>query len=127
MSEKSPQVSRDLSTPALLGGKPVGKVSSPPYPSFSDRARKRVGEILETGRTIGLNREVAEIREAEEAISRYHDNRYCLGTSSGHGALQMALAGLEIGPGDEVITTPYTWGASVSCILHQGALPVFAD
>jgi dTDP-4-amino-4,6-dideoxygalactose transaminase len=39
----------------------------------------------------------------------------------------MALAGLEVGPGDEVITTPFTWGASVSCILHQGAVPVFAD
>nr|MBP9899829.1 DegT/DnrJ/EryC1/StrS family aminotransferase [Verrucomicrobiota bacterium] len=38
-----------------------------------------------------------------------------------------ALAGLEICGGDEVITTPYTWGASISCILHQNAIPVFVD
>lgn len=112
---------------ALLGGEPVGKVSYPSFPRFSARARRRVQELLETGKTIGLGRDVPEIREAEQALSRYHDGRHCLGTSSGHGALQMALAGLEIGPGDEVITTPYTWGASISCILHQGALPVFAD
>jgi dTDP-4-amino-4,6-dideoxygalactose transaminase len=39
----------------------------------------------------------------------------------------MSLVGLEIEPGDEVITTPYSWGASVSCILHCGAIPVFTD
>jgi dTDP-4-amino-4,6-dideoxygalactose transaminase len=47
--------------------------------------------------------------------------------SSGHASLQMSLVGLEIEPGDEVITTPYSWGASTSCILHCGAIPVFTD
>jgi dTDP-4-amino-4,6-dideoxygalactose transaminase len=37
------------------------------------------------------------------------------------------LIGLEISSGDEVITTPYTWGASISCILHNNSIPVFAD
>jgi dTDP-4-amino-4,6-dideoxygalactose transaminase len=50
-----------------------------------------------------------------------------LGTSSGHAALHSALIGLEVSSGDEVITTPYTWGASISCILHNNAVPVFAD
>jgi dTDP-4-amino-4,6-dideoxygalactose transaminase len=50
-----------------------------------------------------------------------------LGTSSGHAALQSALIGLEISSGDEVITTPYSWGASVSCILHNNAIPIFTD
>lgn len=114
-------------TLAFLGGDPVGKVDYPAFPQFSTRAKRRVQELLDSGKTIGLNRAIPEIREAESAISNYHDGLHCLGTSSGHGALQMALAGLEIGPGDEVITTPYTWGASISCILHQGAIPVFAD
>ena len=112
---------------ALLGGKPVGKVDYPPFPNFTKRAKDRVVQLLDAGKTIGLNRAIPEIKEAEKAISRYHGGLHCLGTSSGHGALQMGLAGLEIGPGDEVITTPYTWGASISCILHQGAIPVFAD
>jgi dTDP-4-amino-4,6-dideoxygalactose transaminase len=38
-----------------------------------------------------------------------------------------ALIGLELTGGDEVITSPYTWGASISCVLHNGAMPVFAD
>jgi dTDP-4-amino-4,6-dideoxygalactose transaminase len=125
---KAKKVSRStVSQLALLGGKKVGEVTSPTYPKFSARARRRVDELLVAGRTIGLNREIKEIREAEAAVSRYHGGLHCLGTSSGHGALQMALAGLDIGPGDEVITSPYTWGASISCILHQGAIPVFAD
>ncbi|MGH8017000.1 MAG: DegT/DnrJ/EryC1/StrS family aminotransferase [Opitutaceae bacterium] len=81
-----------------------------------------------SGKLFGLGRKhVPEIGEAEEALSRYHAGRHVLATSSGHGALQAALAGLEICCGDEVITTPYTWGASTSCILHQNAIPVFVD
>ena len=112
---------------ALLGGTPVGAIETPPFPTYSARAKRRVVELLDTGHTIGLGKHDKIIKEAEDAISHYHGGLHCLGTSSGHGALQMALAGLEIGPGDEVVTTPYTWGASVSCILHQGAIPVFAD
>jgi perosamine synthetase len=113
---------------ALCGGSPVGPVQIHPFPRFTETAIQRVTDLLRAGKTIGLNRgHVPEIGEAEAAISAYHGGRHVLGANSGHGALQMALAGLEIGPGDEVITTPYTWGASISCILHQGAIPVFAD
>lgn len=112
---------------ALLGGKPAGPVRQHAHPQFSGRAKRRVVELLDTGHTVGLGKHDPVIREAEDAISRYHGGLHCMGTSSGHGALQMALAGLEVGPGDEVITTPYSWGASISCILHQGAIPIFAD
>jgi dTDP-4-amino-4,6-dideoxygalactose transaminase len=47
--------------------------------------------------------------------------------SSGTAALMAMLLGHEIGEGDEVITTPYTWGATVSAVLAVGAIPVFAD
>ncbi len=118
-------VSNDL---ALLGGQPIGKIESPHFPFYTARAIKRVGQLLVDGKAVGLGKSHSpEIVEAEEAVSAYHGGQHCLTTSSGHGALQMALAGLEIGPGDEVITTPYTWGASISCILHQGAIPIFAD
>lgn len=113
---------------ALLGGPKVGDVVCSPFPTFTDRAIDRAAEMLRTGKLYGLGRKhVPEIGEAEEVISRYHGNRHVLATASGHSALQSALAGLEICGGDEVITTPYTWGASVSCILHQNAIPVFAD
>ncbi len=112
---------------ALCGGQPVGAVEMPQFPRFTEHAIERATSLLRQGRTVGLGRGCPEVAEAEAAISAYHGGRHVLGTNSGHGALQMALAGLEIGPGDEVITTPYTWGASTSCILHQGAVPIFAD
>lgn len=113
---------------ALLGGTPVGTVTGSKFPDFSERAIARVGDVLRAGHAIGLGRfHSPEITEAEAAISAYHGGRRALALASGHAALQAALAGLEICSGDEVITTPYTWGASISCILHQNAVPVFAD
>lgn len=113
---------------ALLGGTPVGEVVYSKFPQFSERAIERVGDVLREGKAVGLGRfHSPEIAEAEETISRYHGGREVLACSSGHAALQGALAGLEICGGDEVITTPYTWGATVSCILHQNAIPVFVD
>ncbi len=113
---------------ALLGGTPVGKVTYPKFPRFTEAAVLRAADVLRAGKLFGLGRKHSpEIAEAEAAISRYHGNRHVLATASGHGALQSALAGLEICCGDEVITTPYTWGASISCILHQTAIPVFVD
>ena len=112
---------------ALLGGKPVGGAKIPKYPHFDKSAIGKVVEVLETGNTVGLGRTNPVIAKAEKAISKYHDGRHALTVNSGHAALMCALMGLEIGPGDEVITTPYTWGASTSCILDVGAIPVFAD
>lgn len=113
---------------ALLGGTAVGEVTYSKFPHFSERALARVTEVLRAGKAIGLGRfHSPEIEEAELTISRYHGGREVLACSSGHAALQGALAGLEICSGDEVITTPYTWGASISCILHQNAIPVFVD
>ena len=126
MSTTTPTtVSRNL---ALNGGTPVGEVTYSKFPLFSETAIERVGQVLREGKAIGLGRfHSPEITEAEQTISQYHGGREVLACSSGHAALQGALAGLEICGGDEVITTPYTWGASTSCILHQNAIPVFVD
>ncbi|HQK95029.1 MAG TPA: DegT/DnrJ/EryC1/StrS family aminotransferase [Armatimonadota bacterium] len=115
------------STLALLGGTPTGPVAPEPHPRFTPDVIDRVSDLLRRGCTVGLNKHVAEIREAEESIAAWQGVSHCLGTSSGHAALHCCLMGLEISSGDEVITTPYTWGASTSCILHNNAIPVFAD
>ena len=115
-------------TLAVLGGTPaISAESEGPYPRFTDDAIDRVVTLLRKGTTVGLNKQCAEIDEAEAAIADWQGVRHCLGTSSGHGALHSALIGLEVTSGDEVITTPYTWGASTSCILHNNAIPIFAD
>jgi len=63
----------------------------------------------------------------EEAFARYVGIKYALPVSSGQTALNSALAGAGVGPGDEVIVVSFTWVASVSCVLHMNAIPIFAD
>ena len=52
---------------------------------------------------------------------------YVVGLGSGSSALYLALRSLNIGPGDEVITTPFTWIITINAILEVGAKPFFAD
>jgi perosamine synthetase len=111
---------------ALLGGEPAGVSGAGRWPRFDPEAIARVVELLERGETVTLGKR-GVIEEAETALSAYHGGRHVLALNSGHAGLHAALMGLEIGPGDEVITTPYTWGASIACILHAGAVPVFVD
>jgi dTDP-4-amino-4,6-dideoxygalactose transaminase len=113
---------------ALLGGDPIFTTPpTPTYPVFSQTARQRVDQLLEDGPMLGLSKATREIEEVEDALAHYFNVPKALGTNSGHAALHASLIGLEIGEGDEVVTSPYSWGASVSCILHTGAVPVFAD
>jgi len=112
---------------ALLGGPRLGSVAPDQHPTFSKRALQRATRLLEKGATVGLGKHHAIIREAEEAIAEWQGAKNCMVVSSGHASLQISLLGLDVGPGDEVVTTPYSWGASTSCILHCGAVPVFTD
>jgi perosamine synthetase len=53
--------------------------------------------------------------------------RYCAGVSSGTAGLHLAMRLADVGPGDEVITSPYSFVASANCAIYEGATPVFAD
>ena len=68
-----------------------------------------------------------EVRAFEEAFAAYCQARYAVGVSSGTAAIELVLRALNIGPGDEVVTTPFTFIASAEAISAAGATPVFAD
>jgi len=63
----------------------------------------------------------------EKRFARYHARRYAVMVNGGTAALHLGLAACGIEPGDEVITSPYSWGATTGCILHHNAIPVFSD
>jgi dTDP-4-amino-4,6-dideoxygalactose transaminase len=91
-----------------------------------DIGEEEIAEVVETLRSGWLTTGSRTAR-FEDDFKTYCGARYALAVNSGTAALHLALAGLDIGSGDEVITTPLTFCATVNAILHVGATPVLAD
>ena len=68
-----------------------------------------------------------EVRELESKLCGYTGSKHCITVSSGTDSLLIALMALGVGPGDEVITVPYTWISTAEVIALLGAKPVFVD
>ena len=83
----------------------------------------RMRAVLEHGQFI-MGPEIAEL---ETALANYVGQKHCISVSSGTASLEIAMRALKIGPGDEVITVPFTWISSAETISLVGARPVFVD
>ena len=97
--------------------------STPEGYTLREDIEKRIKCVLDHGKYI-LGPEVTQL---EKELSSYVGVDYCIGVSSGTDALLIALMALDIGPGDEVITTPFSFFSTVETILLLGAKPVFVD
>ena len=67
------------------------------------------------------------VKKFEEEFARYIGVKHAIAVNTGTAALHIAIAALDIGPGDEVIVPPFTFISTASSILHNNAIPIFAD
>jgi len=93
------------------------------YATIKEEILSAVLEVLESQRCIGG----PKVAELEEKIAAISDCKFAVGVSSGTDAILNSLMSLDIGRGDEVITTPFTFFATVGCIARTAAKPVFVD
>jgi UDP-2-acetamido-2-deoxy-ribo-hexuluronate aminotransferase len=93
------------------------------YKALKSAIDRRIQNVLDHGQYIMG----PEVRELEECLEIYTGAKHCITVSSGTEALLIALMALGIKPGDEVITTPFTFAATAEVIVLLGAKPVFVD
>jgi dTDP-4-amino-4,6-dideoxygalactose transaminase len=115
---------------AVFGGQPVRPAAKkwPKWPHVDDRM---IEEVVKTTKSGIWSRIQAPANGAvatfEKQFAGMIGSKYCIGTGSGTQALAICVEAMGIGPGDEVITSPYTDFGTISAILTSRALPVMAD
>jgi dTDP-4-amino-4,6-dideoxygalactose transaminase len=93
------------------------------YTTIKDEVTRAISEVCES-QAFALGPAVAEF---EKNIAEYCSSKHAIGVSSGTDALLVSLMALGVEPGDEVITTPFSFFATAGCIVRLGAKPVFVD
>lgn len=93
------------------------------YRALQPQIQARINAVLEHGQYIMG----PEVRELEARLEAFTGAKHCVTVASGTEALLISLMALDIGPGDEIITTPFTFVATAEVIVLLGAKPVFVD
>ena len=93
------------------------------YNKYKDHIDAKIHAVLNHGQFIMG----PEVEELEQELAKFVGVKHCISVASGTASLEIALRALNIGPGDEVITVPFTWISSAEVIMAVGAKPVFVD
>src|SRR3954466_2370664 len=116
------------------GGEPVRSLAFPLPPALGAREREAVNAVLDSGvlsQFVGVWSEDfyggPRVRSLEAAWARRVGAKHAISMNSATSALNAAATAAGVGPGDEVICSPYTMSASAVCALVHGAIPVFGD
>ncbi|MBN2314355.1 MAG: DegT/DnrJ/EryC1/StrS family aminotransferase [Sedimentisphaerales bacterium] len=117
--------SRTASKPAILGGQALRKKPFPGWPNWYEDAEEPILSILRSGNWYRGQGHV--VTEFEKAYAELIGVKRCVCTMNGTNALLSAMHVLDVGVGDEVIISPYTFIATYNVVINSAALPVFAD
>lgn len=113
----------DAATPAILGGAPVHRGGWPKWPQWDPADDAAIADVMKKG----VWSRAKLVTEFEQQWARTVGTKHALAVVNGTNALSASFMELDVGPGHEVICSPYTFSASIFGILYQGAIPVFAD
>ena len=110
---------------AINGGKRTKQKPFPDWPQFDEKEKRALQEVLESRiwwRTPGT-----KTLEFEKAFAEFHGAKHGIAVTNGTAALEVTMAALGVGPGDEVIVPDFTFVATASAVLYTGAMPVMVD
>lgn len=119
---------------AINGGRPIRRTPFPVYQTIGEEEKRAVLRVLDSGvlsKYLGCWHEDfmggPEVRALEKEWAKYFKVRHAVTMNSATSGLYAAIGAAGVGPGDEVIVSPYTMTASATCALVFNAIPVFAD
>ncbi len=123
-----------MSECAILGGRPIRKEPIPWTSTMGDEELNAVVDVMKSGCLSAFIANSGDkfyggpkVKEIEEAFCKRFGSKYAISVNSATTALHTAVAACGIGPGDEVLVSPYTMVASASAILMNCAVPIFVD
>jgi len=121
-------IAKKASKLAILGGEPVRKNKSwPNWPYWDENVIDSIVKTTKSRIWCRIQSESGTVPTFEKKFAQLTGARFCVATGSGTQALHTCVEALGIGPGDEVITSPYTDPGTIASILSARALPVLAD
>lgn len=115
--------SADTGVPAILGGQKIHSGGWPEWPQWKPAYNESLLKVMQSG--VWSRADI--VTDFEKIWAETIGSKRCLSVVNGTNALVTAVVQNDIGAGDEVIVTPYTWISTVQSILLAGAMPVFAD